>query len=408
MSLAAHATDDVHGLPPPAGAMAAALANADIDTVLTEIAVAARRRAWYLAPSGELQARAAPSGTAVSVAGGAPMLAAAADSVSAIGSGGAFHHVIDGEPARVLALTQWGIHHGFLALALLPAVSGVGATAGGDRGGDPVAQVDRLLAACAVPVVVQRSCIAAAESAIDDLGSWLIHELQRNGTTLSASTEAVARRLGVDLAQPFAAAVLSADLARGHRWSAVARWLGRPAAIIDDRLLTVVMGDPVADLAAVAGDLERALGDVAVLAALGPTVHEPSSAPRSFKHAELVHELASHDPRARRVSRHDLGMAGVLLDLPTWQLRAFVDRTLAPLSERADLLETVRVWLAERGNRGAAAARMHLHRNSLTQRLHRAASLLGVDFAEPDVWTDLWCALEADRVLRARDRLGHG
>lgn len=402
MSLVARATADTGPEPPPAAAMAAALGNADIDTVLGEVAVAACRRAWYLASTGELLARAAPPGTAVTVAGGTSLLTAAAESVAATGSGAAFHHVLDGEPARVLALTRWGAHLGYLALALLPAVTGVR-----DAGGDPVALVDRLLVSCAVPVVVQRSCIAAAEPAIDDLGSWLIHELQRNGPTLSASTEVVARRLGVDLAQPFAAAVLSAREASDHRWDAAVRWLGRPAAVIDGRVLTVVAGDTASDLGAVASDLERALGGGAVLAALGPTVHEPSSAPRSFKHAEVVHQLAGADPAARCVSRHDLGMAGVLLDLPTWQLGDFVDRTLAPLRERDDLLETVRAWLAERGNRGAAASRLHLHRNSLTQRLHRAAELLGLDFAEPDVWTDLWCALEADRILRARNLLGH-
>jgi len=61
------------------------------------------------------------------------------------------------------------------------------------------------------------------------------------------------------------------------------------------------------------------------------------------------------------------------------QLRGII----APLEERPELLETVRVYLARDYDRRATAARLGLHPNTVDNRLARAAELTGLDLSTP-------------------------
>lgn len=56
---------------------------------------------------------------------------------------------------------------------------------------------------------------------------------------------------------------------------------------------------------------------------------------------------------------------------------AFVDETLGELATApAELRETVRIYLRERGNAPRAAERLYVHRNTVLQRLQTAERLL--------------------------------
>ena len=85
----------------------------------------------------------------------------------------------------------------------------------------------------------------------------------------------------------------------------------------------------------------------------------------------------------------DLGIAGLLLQLDdTAQLVEFADRTLGPVLDydhrhRTELLDTLRVYLDCRLDRGATAARVHIHPNTVGQRIRRIERLCGIELSDP-------------------------
>lgn len=85
-------------------------------------------------------------------------------------------------------------------------------------------------------------------------------------------------------------------------------------------------------------------------------------------------------------------------------LRAIVASALGPLAQdspaAARLRETVRVFLTEQGSYVAAAARLHLHRNTVKYRVDKAAELRGRPFDEEDR-LEVQVALAACRLLGA-------
>ena len=67
---------------------------------------------------------------------------------------------------------------------------------------------------------------------------------------------------------------------------------------------------------------------------------------------------------------------------------------------RGDLRETVRSYLAHRGQWESAARELGIHRNSLRHRIAVATELIDADLADPDTAATLWIALRRQRVVR--------
>ncbi|WP_344089833.1 helix-turn-helix domain-containing protein, partial [Nocardiopsis composta] len=77
------------------------------------------------------------------------------------------------------------------------------------------------------------------------------------------------------------------------------------------------------------------------------------------------------------------------------------DEVLAPLTGRrsaADLLASLRAYLAASGRWDAAAESLGVHRHTLRYRINRIRELLPGDLDDPDYRTELWLA------LRTRER----
>ncbi len=66
---------------------------------------------------------------------------------------------------------------------------------------------------------------------------------------------------------------------------------------------------------------------------------------------------------------------------------------------RGDLRETVRSYLAHRGQWEGAARELGIHRNSLRHRIAVATELIGVDLTDPDTSATLWIALRSTPVV---------
>jgi purine catabolism regulator len=94
----------------------------------------------------------------------------------------------------------------------------------------------------------------------------------------------------------------------------------------------------------------------------------------------------------------DLAGQGLLSLVDPGLLSGFATSLLAPLREygsRADLVESLRAYLACNGHWDAAAQRLGVHRHSLRDRMRRVSELLARDLDDPAVRAELWVALSA-------------
>ncbi|MFF4124787.1 PucR family transcriptional regulator [Microbispora rosea] len=103
--------------------------------------------------------------------------------------------------------------------------------------------------------------------------------------------------------------------------------------------------------------------------------------------------LVSASPVARF---SELAGRGLLSLLDPAAAASFAAAILAPLREygsRADLVESLRAYLASNGHWDAAAQRLGVHRHTLRYRMKRVSELLGRDLDDPAVRAELWIAL---------------
>ncbi|MFB0628459.1 helix-turn-helix domain-containing protein [Streptomyces sp. AB3(2024)] len=105
-----------------------------------------------------------------------------------------------------------------------------------------------------------------------------------------------------------------------------------------------------------------------------------AQARRALERAE-----AARTPLARHT---EPGLAGLVGEA---EARAHAEALLGPLSPA--LRDTLRAWLAHHGSWDRTAAALGVHRNTVRQRVARAAGLLGVDPDDPDTRMELWFAL---------------
>lgn len=104
--------------------------------------------------------------------------------------------------------------------------------------------------------------------------------------------------------------------------------------------------------------------------------------------------------RAGLVRFEDLGVERLLAQIPRSPLIAeYVERTLGPILQDAQLMRTLEAFLEHGGNKVAAAAAVPLHRSSLMYRLDKISKLLGVDLDEPERFLELWLAVRLRRIL---------
>lgn len=122
--------------------------------------------------------------------------------------------------------------------------------------------------------------------------------------------------------------------------------------------------------------------------------------PRAYRTARGALEIGMRSGRSDTVIvLDDLGVSGLLLQLDdAGQLLTFADRTLAAVRQHdrdrgTALIPTLRSFLDHRQNRADTAAALHVHPNTVTQRLQRIQTLTGADLSDPDAVVALTTAL---------------
>jgi len=194
-----------------------------------------------------------------------------------------------------------------------------------------------------------------------------------------------------------------ADACRRERVPALVGSLGEAGV---GALLSADRGaDPDAVLTAVcAAARQRLPGGDPVIGA-GSAAASLAEARRSLLEAQQVADAAAASPSAARGRPYyrlaDLRLRGLLYLLgDDARLATFVDRELGPLiahdlSQGAGLTKVLGAYLAEGGNKAAAAARTHLARPTLYERLAAIERILGVSLDSAESRTSLHVALLA-------------
>lgn len=205
------------------------------------------------------------------------------------------------------------------------------------------------------------------------------------------------RLLGLRLTRPHVVAVC-----RGH----VRGLLVTAADAGDGRGLAGTRGDdvvavvPGTDPSAVARALSRRLGDApVVVGAEGPVVPGAGLRAAYDRAVRTTDALVAIGRPAG--SARDLGFAG-LVGGPA-DVEGYLARVLGPVTDYdarrgSDLLGTLEAWFAAGGSPRRAAGELHVHVNTVSQRLERVASLLGEDWAHPDRALELQLALRLRRL----------
>lgn len=252
----------------------------------------------------------------------------------------------------------------------------------------------------------------------------LLSDLLGGGSAISEQLLQRAQRLGHDLTRPHAMIVGALTTAGGpaeprayQRSLSLVGDLVRPyaprplAAMHRGNVVTmwpITANEPgraIGSGEAAAALVQRAMGSVARDVDATVTVSaEPSeiatSYAEAYRTAKGALDIALRAGRTNTVVQlADLGVIGLLLQLEdSSQLAAFARRTIGPLldydeSHHTELVDTLRTYFACRNDRNQAARALHIHPNTVAQRLRRVEQLCGVELAEPSTILQLNAAL---------------
>lgn len=233
------------------------------------------------------------------------------------------------------------------------------------------------------------------------------------------SLRARARRLQVDLSRPHvlicvddAAATSGPARQRAVSWAhTFAGTHAGLAATRDGRVVLMVPGTDAGALArSVARELGRVLGRPVTAGAAGPA-SEPAGLAAAFKEADhCATALAALGRTGDGASTAELGFVGLLLGAVREggdpDVTRFLHDTIGSVVDYdtrrgTALVKTLECYFGTGGSLARAAEQLHVHVNTVTQRLDRVAQLLGADWQRPDR------ALEVQLALRLH-RLGTG
>jgi DNA-binding PucR family transcriptional regulator len=312
-----------------------------------------------------------------------------ASAVSASRASGRAVHAGGCTVAAVVAGTE---HLGALVL------SGVPPLAGADQ-----RILERAALVTALLLLFRRSAADAEERVRGELLGDVLAAPQRDPDGLRER----ARRLGVDLEAPHAVVVLDADgVSRPRLAAAAARAAadrhGLAGAHSGRALLLLPQEDPRAAARVAATALAHAVGTPVTAAAGGPGRGPDGIAAAHADAVRCLEAMLALGRHGTGGSMADLGFLGLVLG-DSRDATGFVRRTLGPLLDYdarrgTELLGTLEQYFAHGGSLARAREVLHVHVNTVTQRLERIGRLLGEDWNSPERALEVQLALKLHRA----------
>ncbi|GIF83927.1 helix-turn-helix domain-containing protein [Catellatospora bangladeshensis] len=282
--------------------------------------------------------------------------------------------------------------------------------------GHPDQQILERAALVTALLLLFRRTVAEAEGRVR---GELLDDLIARPVRDPESLRARARRLQVDLSRPHVLVVVddaaaTSGPARQRAVSWAHTYAGTHAGLAatrDGRVVLMLPGVEAGSLArAVARELGRVLGRPVTAGAAGPAA-DPAGLAAAFKEADhCATALAALGRTGDGASTAELGFVGLLLGAVreggdpdvTRFLRDTIGSVVDYDTRRGTaLVKTLECYFGSGGSLARAAEQLHVHVNTVTQRLDRVAQLLGADWQRPDR------ALEVQLALRLH-RLGAG
>jgi hypothetical protein len=218
-----------------------------------------------------------------------------------------------------------------------------------------------------------------------------------------------ARRLGVDLDAGHVV-VAVADAGGGALRQRALSWAASYAsargglAAARDGLVVLMLpgGDAGAVARCVARDLGRVLGRPVTAGSCGPATG-PERVAGAFRDADrCVTALVALGRVGDGASVTELGFVGLLLGAER-DVDGFLTATIGPVVEYdarrgTALVKTLEAYFGVGGSLARAAESLHVHVNTVTQRLDRIGQLLGADWQKPEHALEVQLALRLHRL----------
>lgn len=241
----------------------------------------------------------------------------------------------------------------------------------------------------------------------------LIADLVIRGEGAGVGHRERARQLGLDLDDEFSVAVVQPgrterDLVRRLSFAANhdASVNGGIAGVHEERIVMLLPGSPAGAAARrLARDLAVALGHPVTVGAAGP-VSGPAAVPGAHAEARrCLDALVALGRAGEGASGTELGFVGLLLG-DSGGAAAYVRGVLGSVIEYderrgTELVRTLEEYFAHGGNLTRAKDELHVHVNTVAQRLDRVAQLLGPDWQRPERALEVQLALRLHRLLKA-------
>ncbi|GAA3125857.1 helix-turn-helix domain-containing protein [Planomonospora alba] len=273
------------------------------------------------------------------------------------------------------------------------------------RTGGPVADTDqRILERAALVtalLLLFRRTVAEAEGRVR--GELLDDLISRPG--LGGLVER-ARRVGVDLDRDHVVVVVRHDGGRERAafWAssraAVERGLAAPRG--DEVVLLLPGDDPGLTAKRVAAELSASLGQPATAGACGPVRGIAGVAAAHREARRCADALRALGRSGEGASAAELGFVGLLVGEGR-DIATFLDSALGPVIDYdarrgTSLVGTLTAYFGTGCSLSRTAEALHIHVNTVTQRLERIGRLLGADWQDPERALEIQLALRLHRL----------
>ncbi|KIH97903.1 diguanylate phosphodiesterase [Streptomonospora alba] len=264
--------------------------------------------------------------------------------------------------------------------------------------------LERAAMVIALLLVMRRSASEAENRVRGDLLDAVLDAPERDPDTLRRRAE----RLGADLESEHVVVVAEAPGAHPGRLRSAAMHLAEtPGGLAGTRSGTTVLvlpGSHPAEVGRSAADtLAAAVNTEVTGGAAGPAAELPAYAARFSEARRCLRTLVALGRSGDVASPEDLGFLGLLLGGDR-DVAGFVDSVLGSLIDydrrrETALVETLRAYFACGGSMSRAKDELHVHVNTVAQRLERVGRLVGPDWHEPGRALEIQLALRLHALL---------